>query len=233
MLILSRVFVIFTIKKKHPMKSHPILDPRYDFSQYCRVDLSVTNPELGDALKDAQSCQSFLDGILRRNQKEIAFGGYLEHRGLYDGFRHFNANPSEKREYHLGLDLWAPAGTSVHTPWAGRLHSWANREIPGDYGPVVILEHEIQGEPLYSLFGHLSTATLEGLYPGKVFLAGERFGFLGNPHENGGYAPHVHFQLIRELEGSQGDYPGVCSLDRLEYYRENCPNPLEVLGYGI
>jgi murein DD-endopeptidase MepM/ murein hydrolase activator NlpD len=215
------------------MQAHPLLDPGFPLSRYCPVDLSVTNPDLGDALKDPESCQQYLGRVLERNAGEVAYGGYLERRALYEGFSHFNESTSGRREYHLGLDLWAPAGTSVHAPLEGRVHSWANRTTPGDYGPVLVLEHEVGGQAIYSLYGHLAASSLEGLCEGRHFLAGERIGSLGTPQENGGYAPHLHFQLIRDLEGKQGDYPGVCSGDTLAFYAQNCPDPLVFLDYGL
>ena len=215
------------------MKAHPLLDPGIPLSQYCRVDLSVSNPALGDALKNAESCQAYLHSFLQRNAKGVAYGGYLERRALYADFSHFNPGESGRREYHLGIDFWAPSGTSVHAPLPGRLHSWANRTAPGDYGPVMILEHRIGGEPVYSLYGHLAADSLSGLSRGRQFQRGERLGSLGTPLENGGYAPHLHFQLIRDPGGMQGDYPGVCSKGQLDYYAQNCPDPLAVLDCGL
>ena len=212
------------------MKSHLLLDPAIPPSQYLRVDLSVTNDALGDALKDPESCQAYLDGVLEKHKKRVAYGGYLERRGLYDGFGHFNPGETGKREYHLGVDFWAPCGTSVHTPWKGRAHSWANRTTRGDYGPVILLEHLVHGKPLYSLYGHLSAGSLDGLFEGKEFEMGQEVGRLGSASENGGYAPHLHFQFVRDLGGCRGDYPGVCALEQLEFYRENCPDPLEYLN---
>ncbi|MGB5188485.1 MAG: peptidase M23, partial [Robiginitalea sp.] len=58
-------------------------------------------------------------------------------------------------------------------------------------------------------------------------------GRLGSAKENGGYAPHLHFQLIRDLEGFRGDYPGVCALQQLEFYRQNCPDPMKYLNYNL
>ena len=215
------------------MKSHLLLDPRFSIIQYLPVDLSITNGALGDALRDPESCQAYLDRVLEKDKKQIAFGGYLERRGLYDGFGHFNAEESGKREYHLGIDFWAPSDTSVHTPWEGRVHSWANRTAPGDYGPVLLLEHSFDEKPLYSLYGHLSAGSLRGLTEGQKFRAGAEIGRLGSAKENGGYAPHLHFQLIRDLEGFRGDYPGVCALQQLEFYRQNCPDPLKYLNYNL
>jgi murein DD-endopeptidase MepM/ murein hydrolase activator NlpD len=215
------------------MTSMPLLNPGLSLSQYFHVDLSQANKHLGDALKDPESCQEYLDRVLKANKKGVAFGGYLEKRGLYTGFEHFNKSEAAGREFHLGVDFWAPSGTSVHTPWAGRVHSWANRIIPGDYGPVVILQYEILGEHLYGLYGHLSLQSLSGLSEGMEFQAGEKIGSLGTARENGGYAPHLHFQLIRDMQGFQGDYPGVCAFSDLVYYRQNCPDPMKFLNYGL
>ena len=48
---------------------------------------------------------------------------------------------------------------------------------------------------------------------------------LGESLVNVDYAPHLHFQLIRDMEGNLGDYPGVSSKRKLEFYIDNCPNP--------
>lgn len=215
------------------MKTYLLLNSGFSLDQYLRVDLSVSNEVLGDALRDAESCQAYLDRVLDKHKKRVAFGGYLERRGLYDGFGHFNPGESGKREYHLGIDFWAPAGTSVHAPWEGKVHSWANRTAPGDYGPVLLLEHQVHNETLYSLYGHLSAGSLSGLHEGQKIEMGQAIGRLGTPEENGGYAPHLHFQVIRDLEGFRGDYPGVCAWEQLEFYRQNCPDPLEYLNYNL
>ncbi len=213
------------------MSVFPLLDPSLPLTKYRRVDLSTNNPDLGQALQDANSCQQYLNSFLNQARGLVAYGGYLEKRRLYKGFEHFQTDSTQQREYHLGVDFWAPSGTGVHSPWAGTVHSWANRLLPGDYGPVIILEHNEADGTFYSLYGHLSTDSLEGLFSGKPIRAGERVGGLGTPGENGGYAPHLHFQVIRDLEGLKGDYPGVCTLADLAFYRQNCPDPLPMLGY--
>jgi len=48
---------------------------------------------------------------------------------------------------------------------------------------------------------------------------------LGKPDENGGWPPHLHFQLIRDMQGFVGDYPGVCAKQDLTFYANNCPDP--------
>jgi len=213
------------------MQAHPVLDPRITLSAYRKVDLSIDNPILRQVPLDASSCQDYLRDFLGETNGQVGWGGYLEQRDLYRGFDNFNPQTQEPREYHLGVDFWADTGTSVHAPWDGTLHSWANQTAPGDYGPVILLVHPFQDGHVVSLFGHLSGSSLNGLYEGKTFRRGDLIGSLGSPGENGGYAPHLHFQLINDLQGSRGDYPGVCSRVELPFFRQNCPDPMEMLGY--
>ena len=214
-----------------PVPAHLLLDPGIPRSAYRAVDLSTGNPKLGNALRDAGRCQEYLKAFLRENGWQVAYGGYLEQRDLYRGFGHFNPKGQQPREYHLGVDFWAQGGTTVHAPWEGRVHSWANRDAPGDYGPVILLEHLLEEGAIFGLYGHLSLESLNGLHAGKSFRAGERIACLGSPKENGGYAPHLHFQLIRDLRGNQGDFPGVCAFSELPFFRKNCPDPMVFLGY--
>ena len=95
----------------------------------------------------------------------------------------------------------------------------------GDYGPTIILEHEIEGFTFYTLYGHLSLESLEGKSVGQIVKKGQKIAELGKPPINGDYAPHLHFQIIKNIENKKGDYSGVCSEKDLDFYTENCPNP--------
>lgn len=50
-------------------------------------------------------------------------------------------------------------------------------------------------------------------------------GHFGEPAENGDWPPHLHFQVIHDMEFKKGDYPGVCSISERERYLKNCPDP--------
>jgi murein DD-endopeptidase MepM/ murein hydrolase activator NlpD len=109
------------------------------------------------------------------------------------------------------------------------VHSFANRQVWGDYGPVIILRHELEGVEFHSLYGHLSEISLEGLSSGKQIAAGEAFAHIGARPFNGNWPAHLHFQLIRDMQGHHGDYPGVVCRADLEFYRQNCPDPTRLL----
>jgi murein DD-endopeptidase MepM/ murein hydrolase activator NlpD len=74
-------------------------------------------------------------------------------------------------------------------------------------------------------------ASLDGLWEGKRIKSGEKLGDLGNILENGNWPPHLHFQLIFDLEGMKGDYPGVCKVSEKAKYLANCPDPEIILRY--
>jgi len=213
------------------MQAHPVLDPRIPLSAYRKVDFSIDNLLLRDVPLDEKHCQSYLDDFLAETGEQVGWGGYLEKRDLYRGYDNFNQDTKHAREYHLGLDFWADEGTGVYAPWDGVIHSWADRIAPGDYGPVILIVHRFKDKEVVSLFGHLSRGSLQGLYEGKPIRRGDLIGYLGSSQENGGYASHLHFQLIYDLQGFRGDYPGVCSLAELSFFRQNCPDPMEMLGY--
>lgn len=201
-----------------------ILDSEIPLSAYTPLDLSTSNRDLeGIAITDPVACQTYIDAVLQENHAQVAYGGYLERRALYSDKPGFSGE--EARSVHLGVDFWAPAGTKVVTPFEGTLHSFQNNAVVGDYGPTIILLHEFGGHRFHTLYGHLSVASIEQLRPGQFFKAGQTLATLGTPDINVNYAPHLHFQVIVDMEGKKGDYPGVCADKMLPFYTENCPNP--------
>ncbi|MDQ6472917.1 peptidoglycan DD-metalloendopeptidase family protein [Flavobacterium sp. LHD-80] len=203
-----------------------IIDSSIDFSKYIPLDLSANNDELMDSRpENAAEFEIFISDYLSKNNAEVAFGGYIEGRTLYKRSTIFRNDSIPERNIHIGLDLWTKVGTTVHAPLDGKVHSFKNNVGLGDYGPTIILEHEIQNEKFYTLYGHLSLESLDDLSVGKFFKKGEQIATLGNATVNGDYAPHVHFQIIQNIEDFWGDYPGVCNSRDLNFYIENCPDP--------
>ncbi len=203
-----------------------VLDPEIPLDRYTPVDLSISNHVLkGVDLGDPDACQEYLDHVLATNNVQVAYGGYLEQRNLYRGNTNFESHAAERRDVHLGIDFWSEAGTKVVAPLHGKVHSFQNNATKGDYGPTIILKHSLRDTAFYTLYGHLSLESLSELYVGKVFEQGETLATLGSAEINVNYAPHLHFQLIVDLQGQQGDYPGVCRPSELHFYQINCPDP--------
>ena len=185
------------------------------------LDLSATNLELNPSIYgNISAFHEYIEGKLNG---KIGFGGYLEHRVIYESFENFATASADFRNIHLGMDFWTKAGTPIFAPLAGEVHSFQVNRGAGNYGPTIILYHP--AENIYSLYGHVSMADLIPLEIGSRIAAGQLLCHLGDPTENGGWPPHLHFQWIRDMQGFEGDYPGVCSERDLSFYAYNCPDP--------
>jgi len=202
---------------------------RLDETDTMVLDLSIDNTILDKVnLWQTAEFDRWLKQLLQKNHKQAAIGGYLENRRIYRRSKHF-----EGRSIHLGIDIWAEAGTPVFAPIDAEVHSFQNNTAWGDYGPTIILEHCVAGSIFYTLYGHLSLRSLEGLYEGKELTRGSQFAELGNFPENGDWSPHLHFQVITDLLGKKGDFYGVCSPQEQEKFAQICPNPNLILKSSL
>lgn len=207
-------------------KNVKVIAPEIEYNEYVPFDLSAnTTDALNLPLTDAKAFEDFVESYLTTSNAKVAYGGYLEHRNLYQRSTVFKDVNVEERNIHIGLDLWINAGTDVLAALDGTIHSFQNNTALGDYGPAIILEHEIEGLTFYTLYGHLSLESLNGKFEGQKVSKGEIIAELGAPPINGDYAPHLHFQIIINTEGKAGDYPGVCNEKTLSFYKSNCPDP--------
>lgn len=207
-------------------KNVKVINAAIDFQDYVTLDLSANHTDQLDLnLTDAVVFEAFIENHLSENNAKVAFGGYLETRNLYGRSEVFKNEITDERNIHIGLDLWIKAGTPVLTALDGKVHSFQNNTALGDYGPAIILEHTIENITFYTLYGHLSLESLNGKAIGQIVKKGNQIATLGAPPINGDYAPHLHFQIIKDMHGKKGDYPGVCSKNEIDFFTKNCPNP--------
>lgn len=203
-----------------------VIDASIDHEDYIPLDLSSSNLELSQFdIRCAVSFEDYVENHLTLNNAKVAFGGYNEKRNLYQRSTVFKDEKTEERNIHIGLDLWIKAGTPVLSALDGKIHSFNFNAGFGDYGPTIILEHQLENQTFYTLYGHLSLDSLDGIKIGTVFKKGEQLATLGDASVNGDYSPHLHFQIIKNIADKFGDYPGVCSKKELSFYLENCPDP--------
>jgi murein DD-endopeptidase MepM/ murein hydrolase activator NlpD len=195
-------------------------------NQYIALDLSVLNRKLSqESLGNSTDFETYIEKYLTSNHSKVAYGGYNEERNLYQRSTIFKDLETEERNIHIGLDLWIKAGTPILSALDGTIHSFNYNAGFGDYGPTIILEHRIENQIFYTLYGHLSLDSLENVEVGTFFKKGQQIALLGDPTVNGDYSPHLHFQIIKNIENNFGDYPGVCTKSDLTFYLDNCPDP--------
>lgn len=203
-----------------------VISAHIDYAEYVALDLSVTNQNLANQRPaTASDYEQYIQNHLDQHQAKIAFGGYVETRNLYQRSTVFKNENTDERNIHIGLDLWINEPAPIYAALDGKIHSFQNNDALGDYGPTLILQHEIEGVAFHTLYGHLSLDSLKNKKVGDSVKKGAPIATLGLPPINGDYAPHLHFQIIIDMEGKHGDYPGVCNEKTLAYYLRNCPNP--------
>ena len=206
-------------------KFTPVIGGDYAKEDYVFIDLSENNRDLLKLeVASSEAFSAFIDEFLKNRNAKAAYGGYNELRTLYKRSELFN-NTEANRNIHIGLDIWVPAYTDILSPLDGKIHSFKDNDNFGDYGPTIILEHFEKGRTFYSLYGHLSRASLEPVEVGDKVKAGDKIAELGDFQENGDYAPHLHFQIMENMQENMGDFPGVVRKEDLDNFLENCPDP--------
>ena len=209
---------------------HSVVKVDKNSDRFVTIDLTSSNTSLNsDVVGDIVKFEAFINEFLSMNGAKFAVGGYLEYRDLYSRSDVFSGSSvDEERRLHLGIDIWGTAGTVVYAPIDGIVHSFAMNDAKGDYGATIILQHEVKGLLFHTLYGHLSASDLD-LEIGQQIAKGSLLAHFGNHEENGYWPPHLHFQVILDMENKRGDYPGVCSLKNKSHYVKNCPDPNLIL----
>ena len=222
--------MLTNILKKYKNTFFPILGKPLNPQNCIPLDLSINNIELMSLdLKEDKKLEDYIFNILNQSNVEFGHGGYGENRHLYGRSESFNVNDDENRCIHLGIDLWGKVGTAIYAPLDGIVHSFQYNAPYLDYGATIILEHQLDGFKFYSLYGHLSVDSLNGLSVGQAIEQGKLLAHFGDYDENGSWAPHLHFQLITDMLGKKGDFIGVSTKAEMDYYLNICPDPSDIL----
>jgi murein DD-endopeptidase MepM/ murein hydrolase activator NlpD len=190
-----------------------------------QLDFTAGNRDLAEEIySDVSKFSTYINTKLEQSGYRYGIGGYNEQRSIYASRNHFDTG-GEPRRLHLGTDIWASAGTPVYAFMGGRVHSFAFNNAAGDYGATLILLHQLDGIAFHTLYGHISLKDIENLTASQYVVRGQKIAHFGTPEENGHWPPHLHFQIIIDMELKQGDYPGVCRFSEKEKYLRNCPDP--------
>jgi murein DD-endopeptidase MepM/ murein hydrolase activator NlpD len=211
------------------LQFHPLVPFETNTDQLFQFDLTSNNPKLTEEIiSDTTVFSKWISQELADHDARYGIGGYNEHRTIYARSSYFDG-VEEPRRLHLGTDIWGPAGTPIYNFYDAEVHSFQFNDHFGDYGATIILKYNIEGVEFHALYGHLSLNSLSGLQAGQKIPSGREFAAFGIPEENGHWPPHLHFQLIIDMEGKTGDYPGVCQYSKASHYLENCPDPQFIL----
>jgi peptidoglycan LD-endopeptidase LytH len=220
---------IIEVIKNRTKDIFPIINFDYQHENVFIFDFTENNKELLKVdFANIKEFSNYVFGKMEENDSPVAIGRYNENRLIYAS-EMFKSDVSP-RTIHLGIDLWAKAGTSVFAPLEAKVHSFKNNAVNGDYGPAIILEHQFNNVIFYSLYGHLSLDSIEHLQEGQHIPGGQEIARIGNYPTNGNWPPHLHFQIITDIQDKKGDFCGVASLEDRERLLEICPDPNLILN---
>jgi murein DD-endopeptidase MepM/ murein hydrolase activator NlpD len=181
------------------MTYKPTIFPTLHGTTWAEVDLgnyAIKNfPSLNDnKLLDDKFCDQWVKNIAQNIGVDFTWGGHFEDRkhlwrGYYD---------NTDKVTHLGIDYNVPAKTPVAAPRACEVvHSWADTSMHNGWGGRLILRLDDAWENAhYLILGHLAHENLPK--EGTRFEAGDIVALTGQPHENGGWFPHLHVQCVNE-----------------------------------
>lgn len=211
--------------QKHKSNFAALVDFNHLTDKLITLDFTANNTYLeAELLKNTSLFSKYIQKLLDDKQAKFGIGGFFEHRTIYARSQHFDTSEQEPRRLHLGVDIWGDALTPVYSFMDSTVHSFAFNNHFGDYGATIILQHELESQVFYSLYGHLSLSSIANLKVGQSIKKGEGFCYFGKEEENGHWPPHLHFQLIADIENHKGDYPGVAKFSEKEIWLTKIPD---------
>lgn len=215
---------IHKILKEASLRAHPVVEEKFLKAGPLIFNFTKQNKKIAEIdPHDTIAFSKYINDSLKNSGKVLGIGKYGEDRTIYRSALY--TAKDEARSIHLAIDLFVPTGTPVFAPLDGLVHSFKDNNNFLDYGPTIILEHNFNDVKFYTLYGHLRRDSLKGLSEGRKVQAGERIAWVGREKENGFWPPHLHFQIITDLLGHKGDFPGVARPSEKDYYLTLCPDP--------
>lgn len=172
------------------------------------------------------------DDFASQHGIELGIGPWGEKRTVYTD-RAFESRfiEGQRRIHHVGVDLFMSAGTPLYTPVAATVRSVEIEREPLGYGGLVALEHAPDGCPAFmTIWGHMAHEVLDRLKPGDHLEAGALVGHMGDMHENGGWTPHLHFQISTDVHLTATEIIGVGETAYLDVWAEIFPDAAALAG---
>jgi len=218
---------------RHQPTFAPLLGVNLRTTPVAPLDFSAGSTLI--ASDPAENAPPLLDArvqqVLAAHGASIGAGGYDEARLIY----HWPNEPTgrEPRTIHIGLDLSLPPGTPLYAPISGTVHGFENAAGYHDYGPLIVLRHVTDGpEPteFFTLYGHLSEDSLDGLVAGQRIGGGDEFARIGSAPGNGTWWSHVHMQVITDMLDVPCNVDGAVRASQRRVWKSIFPDPNLILG---
>lgn len=207
----------------------PMFKPDFKYQRRFVIPADGSDPSVPDI--SAEDFDSWFNDKRQQTGARYGIGRYGEDRTVYQSAAFASPASPERRTMHMGLDVFVDADEPLYTPIAGTVHTLHNNAFHLDYGPTLILQHGTEdGVPFYSLYGHLSPSIFELHKVGDKVEAGQLIGHIGDWDVNGGWSPHLHFQIMTDMFGHTENFYGVGHKSLWHVWQQICIDPDLMLG---
>ena len=213
----------------------PVIRPGLSRPDVTVFDFAATSPDatLLDSF-DGPGFDRYCTEKMAAEDADFGVGTYGEDRTIYKGEAFGTTAPDIRRTVHLGIDIFTSAGEPVHAPMAGTVAFIHDDAVAYGFGPTVLLQHETDhGDVFWTLYGHLSRASIARLHVGQAIAKGAAFTEFGPRPENGAWPPHLHFQVVTDHLGLGARMHGVGTLAEWQIWQQVSPDPSVVLGLPV
>lgn len=212
-------------------RSHlaPMFMPDFKYQRRFVIPADGSDPTVPDI--SAENFDSWFNAKRKRTGARYGIGRYGEDRSVYQSAAFASPASPERRTVHMGLDVFVDADEPLYAPIAGTVHTVHNNAFHLDYGPTLILRHETdEGIPFYSLYGHLSPSIFDLHKVGDEIEPGQLIGHIGDWDVNGGWSPHLHFQIMTDMFEHTENFYGVGHKSFWHIWQQICIDPDLMLG---
>ena len=115
---------------------------------------------------------------------------------------------------HLAEDWFKSSGTTLGQPVyaAAEGRVLVFRQNCGNYVDVVVIEHQVDGEAVYSLYGHIEADGY--VAEGQQVQRRQQIGVIGNP---GVFLPYLHFSILNRTAFLNGPHSNCSDAPKGRY----------------
>lgn len=212
---------------------YPIFWDKYDKLNYVFMnDDSIFMKNLTDEeIKDQKKFNEKISSFRSKSNSTILYSWYLEKRLRLFSVLGFNQMISEKRYYHLWIDLSVLVWTQVFCPLDWEVFEFWYEEWEWNYWWYIILKHNFDWIKFYSLYWHLSYESIKLKYWDKI-KAWNKMWIIWNYNENWWYFHHLHLQIITEKWKENWFFSKwYCTKEQLKTIENYTPNPLYIFRF--
>ena len=176
-------------------------------------------------IKNQKSFQRKIEEIMKKEEVDLIFSWYLENRKYMFNTLWFQQMILEWRFFHIWLDLSVKYNTSIYSPLDAIVYKTSYEKWIWNYGWYIILEHKIEWNKFYSMYGHLNPNNF-WVEIWDFIKKWTKIWTIWDISENGWYFFHTHLQVITKLWKKEWFFnKWYCSENQLKDIFKYVPNP--------